>query len=228
MIENHLVIAAVIIGRNKGQRLLNCLNSVRADLRQIIYVDLDSTDDSLANAAAAGVPSISLGGKLPCTSARARNMGAVYLSNLKSPPTYVQFIDADCELQPFWLGKARVFLDRHPDYAVVSACRQDSFHATSVSSRWFNLLWQPQSGESKTCGNNAFVRLSAFQQLSGYRAEMHTGHQYDLCLRLRKAGWRIYRTDTGMVTRDTVISRISQWFYRSRSLLGLQKSMKNR
>lgn len=221
MIENHSVIAAVVIGRNKGQRLLNCFNSIHPEIRQIVYVDLGSTDNSLANAAAAGVTGLSLGDNLPCTSARARNMGAVYLSNLDSPPTYVQFIDADCELRPFWLGKARVFLDRHPDYAVVSACRQDSFSDTSVFNHCCNLFWQAPAGESNTSGSNAFVRLSAFQQLSGYRAEMHTGHQYDLCLRLRKAGWRIYRTDTGMVTRDTVISRTSQWFYRSRSLLGL-------
>ncbi len=106
MIDNDSVIAAVVIGRNEGQRLVNCLNSIRAEISQIVYVDSGSTDDSLANAEAAGVHSISLGTDMPFTAARARNVGAMYLSKLESPPTYIQFIDGDCELQPLWLGKA--------------------------------------------------------------------------------------------------------------------------
>lgn len=216
MIDNHAVVAAVVIGRNEGQRLVNCLKSIRADISQVVYVDSGSSDDSLANAAAANVPGLSLGDNLPFTAARARNLGAVYLNNLPVPPTYIQFIDGDCELQPFWLAKARVFLDRHPDYAVVCGRRRERFPEQSIFNRWCDLEWQTPLGDTKACGGDAFIRLSAFQQLSGYRAEMIAGEDPELCFRLRAAGWRIFRLDAEMTLHDAAILRVSQWFQRSR------------
>lgn len=216
MINEHSEVAAVVIGRNEGQRLVNCLNSIRAEIDQVVYVDSGSTDDSLANAAAANVPSLSLGTNLPFTAARARNLGAVYLSNLPTPPTYIQFIDGDCELQPYWLAKARVFLDRHPDYAVVAGRRRERFPDKSIFNRWCDLEWQTPLGDTKACGGDAFIRLSAFQQLSGYRAEMIAGEDPELCFRFRAAGWRIFRLDEEMTLHDAAILRVSQWFQRTR------------
>lgn len=216
MIDNDSVIAAVVIGRNEGQRLVNCLNSIRAEISRVVYVDSGSTDDSLANAAAAGVHSISLGTDMPFTAARARNVGAMYLSKLESPPTYIQFIDGDCELQPWWLGKARVFLDRHPDYAVACGRRRERFPDKSVFNRWCDMEWQTPVGESKACGGDAFIRLSSFQQLSGFRSDMIAGEEPELCFRLREAGWRISRLDAEMTSHDAAILRPSQWFQRSR------------
>lgn len=216
MIANQAVLAAVIIGRNEGQRLVNCLQSVCAEIDRVVYVDSGSTDDSLANAAAFNVPSLSLGTNLPFTAARARNLGAVYLSKLKIPPTYIQFIDGDCELQPFWLAKARIFLDRHPDYAVVCGRRRERFPEQSVFNRWCDLEWQTPLGETKACGGDALIRLSAFQQLSGYRTEMIAGEDPELCFRLRAAGWRIFRLDAEMTLHDAAILRVSQWLQRSR------------
>lgn len=216
MSNDHVIVAAVVIGRNEGQRLVNCLNSIRADISQVVYVDSGSTDDSLANAAAANVPSLSLGTNLPFTAARARNLGAVYLSKLAAPPTYIQFIDGDCELQPFWLAKARAFMERHPDYAVVCGRRRERYPDQSIFNRWCDLEWQTPIGDTQACGGDAFVRLSAFQQLSGYRAEMIAGEDPELCFRLRSAGWRIYRLDDEMTLHDAAILRVSQWFQRTR------------
>ena len=41
-------IGAVAIGRNEGERLINCLQSLKKDLKQIVYVDSGSTDGSLS------------------------------------------------------------------------------------------------------------------------------------------------------------------------------------
>lgn len=216
MIDEHTRVAAVVIGRNEGQRLVNCLNSIRAEIDLVVYVDSGSTDDSLANAAAANVPSLSLGTNLPFTAARARNLGAAYLSKLPNPPTYIQFIDGDCELQPYWLAEARKFLDRHPDYAVVAGRRRERFPDQSIFNRWCDLEWQTPLGDTTACGGDAFIRLSAFQQLSGYRTEMIAGEDPELCFRLRAAGWRIFRLDAEMTLHDAAILRVSQWFQRTR------------
>jgi len=47
-------IGVVAIGRNEGERLIDCLASARSDVRDIVYVDSGSTDATRAVAAEAG------------------------------------------------------------------------------------------------------------------------------------------------------------------------------
>jgi len=42
-------IGVVVIGRNEGERLKRCLQSVRGRAACVVYVDSGSTDDSLAS-----------------------------------------------------------------------------------------------------------------------------------------------------------------------------------
>ena len=41
-------IGAVVIGRNEGQRLVNCLASMQGEAERLVYVDSGSTDQSVA------------------------------------------------------------------------------------------------------------------------------------------------------------------------------------
>ncbi|MEO1337159.1 MAG: glycosyltransferase family 2 protein, partial [Myxococcota bacterium] len=45
--ETPLDVACVAIGRNEGERLRRCLNSVKDRVRSAVYVDSNSTDDSV-------------------------------------------------------------------------------------------------------------------------------------------------------------------------------------
>ena len=59
MISNELGIVA--IGRNEGKRLINCLNSIRAEAKvPTVYVDSGSTDRSSEAAARLGVTVVNL------------------------------------------------------------------------------------------------------------------------------------------------------------------------
>ena len=40
-------VAVVIIGRNEGDRLIACLNSLKSYLPNVVYVDSASTDNSV-------------------------------------------------------------------------------------------------------------------------------------------------------------------------------------
>ena len=62
----------VIIGRNEGERLVRCLRSVAAVGPRVVYVDSGSTDDSVANARAAGAEVVALDMRRPFTAALAR------------------------------------------------------------------------------------------------------------------------------------------------------------
>ena len=67
-------ITVVIIGRNEGERLVRCLESVRAMLgempgTEMVYVDSGSTDGSVARALRFGAAVVELTGR--CSAARA-------------------------------------------------------------------------------------------------------------------------------------------------------------
>ena len=66
-------VGVVVIGRNEGQRLVECLISVRAATRNVVYVDSGSTDNSVAAAKKIGVSVVFLDLTKPFTAARARN-----------------------------------------------------------------------------------------------------------------------------------------------------------
>ena len=75
-------IGVVAIGRNEGDRLIRCLDSLRQHLPNtvpIVYVDSGSTDNSVAEARVRNVRVVCLDMSIPFTGARARNAGLDYL-----------------------------------------------------------------------------------------------------------------------------------------------------
>src|SRR5262249_35191715 len=92
-------IGVVIIGRNEGARLVECLQElVRLDL-PIVYVDSGSTDGSQQTAHDIGAQVVDLNLDQPFTAARARNRGFQRLCQQQPSIEFVQFLDGDCLLQ---------------------------------------------------------------------------------------------------------------------------------
>jgi GT2 family glycosyltransferase len=71
-------------------------------------------------------------------------------------------------------------------------------------------------GDAKACGGDALVRVSALQQVGGYRDDLIAGEEPELCVRLRQAGWRIHRLDAEMTLHDAAMTRFGQWWKRSK------------
>ena len=112
-------IGVVVIGRNEGKRLHDCLRSVAGHGVTIVYVDSGSTDGSVDAARKLGARVVALDMSEPFTAARARNAGVDALLNT-SDIDYVQFVDGDCTVVDGWLDSARTFLDATPRAGVVS------------------------------------------------------------------------------------------------------------
>lgn len=89
-------IGLVVIGRNEGERLRICLDSVRGSARSVVYVDSGSTDGSVEMARGRGVDVVALDMSTPFTAARARNAGFSRLIAVAPEIRYVQFVDGDC------------------------------------------------------------------------------------------------------------------------------------
>jgi GT2 family glycosyltransferase len=211
-----MTIAAVIIGRNEGARLLGCLDAIPDRVSPVIYVDSGSTDQSVEAAAARGAVVVPLDITQPFTAARARNTGLDRLQAEQTPPDYVQFIDGDCALRDGWLDAAETFLETHPDVAVVCGRRRERFPDASLYNAMTDTEWDTPVGEARSCGGDALMRWGPIMVVGGYNPSLIAGEEPELCVRLRQAGWRIWRLDQEMTWHDANMTRFSQWWKRSK------------
>lgn len=211
-------VGVVAIGRNEGERLHRCLQSLRAaegSRLPTVYVDSGSTDGSVAFAQGLGVEVVALDMRLPFTAARARNAGVARLREWLPDVGYVQFIDGDCELDPGWLQPAVAFLDGNQDFAVVCGRRRERHPERSVYNLLCDFDWDGPTGEVAACGGDALMRLEAFEAVGGFRESLIAGEEPELCVRLRQAGWKVMRLPREMCLHDAAMFRFSQWWRRS-------------
>jgi glycosyltransferase involved in cell wall biosynthesis len=206
-------IATVIIGRNEGDRLIACLASVPRGLGEIVYVDSGSTDGSTQTAQAAGAQVVTLDMTQHFTAARARNSG---VAALREAHEYVQFIDGDCVLAKSWVPAAQSFLRSHPEVAVVCGRRRERFPENSPYNRLCDFEWDTPVGQAEACGGDAMMRLDAFKAVGGFDASLIAGEEPELCVRLRAAGWQIWRLDAEMTLHDAAMMRFGQFWKRAK------------
>jgi GT2 family glycosyltransferase len=207
-------VGVVVIGRNEGERLRSCLTSGVREARHLVYVDSGSSDGSVTLAQSLGVETLALDPGTPFSAARARNEGRERLRQTLPDLQYLQFVDGDCELCDQWLAGAVGFLASHADVAVVSGRLREKHPEASV----FNLLaefeWDQPTGEVTGCGGIAMMRVSAFDQVRGFRTDLIAGEEPELCLRLLRQGWRIWRVSQDMARHDLAMARFTQWWKR--------------
>lgn len=206
----------VAIGRNEGPRLARCLTSLAGQGAPVIYVDSGSTDDSVELARRLGAELLALDPARPFTAARARNEGFERAMRLDPPPELVQFVDGDCEVAPGWLTRAAGELEATPGLAAVAGRVREVEPERSIYNRLCDLGWrQDLPGEVDYVGGNAMVRARAFAEAGGFSAELIAGEEPELCLRLRRKGWRIRLLDDDMVFHDAAMLHLGQWWRRT-------------
>jgi GT2 family glycosyltransferase len=208
-------IGLVAIGRNEGQRLRACLESARAQGLPTVYVDSNSTDGSVALARSLGAEVVELDLSIPFTAARARNEGAARLLQLHPALTYIQFVDGDCELDRAWVGKALAAFAQHPKAAVVCGRRRERHPEQTIYNTLCDLEWNTPVGPAKSCGGDAMIRRSAFEEVGGYDATVIAGEEPEMCVRLRQRGHEIWRIDAEMTLHDAAMTRFGQWWKRN-------------
>ncbi|NJK41920.1 MAG: glycosyltransferase [Acaryochloridaceae cyanobacterium SU_2_1] len=210
-------IGVVVIGRNEGERLRVCLVSAISQLPHspIVYVDSGSTDGSAALAQSLGVEVIALDLSIPFTAARARNAGFAALVSKASGLEMVQFVDGDCELVEGWCERAVAALRAEADLALVCGRRRERYPHQSIFNQLCDMEWNTPIGEALACGGDAMIRIAALRQVQGYRDSLIAGEEPELCLRLRRGGWRILRLEAEMTLHDANILRFSQWWRRT-------------
>lgn len=205
------VVAAVVIGRNEGARLERCLNTLRDQLDQIVYVDSGSTDGSVAFARSLGVTVVELDTSVPFTAARARNAGFEAVQGAD----YVQFVDGDCGVVEYWIEKAAEALDNNANIAIVTGWRSEIAPGDSVYNAMAEVEWHRPAGDINACGGDMMVRTEVFSALGGFNPRVIASEDDEFCLRVGKAGHRVVRLPEQMTRHDAAITRFSAWWKRT-------------
>ena len=208
-------VGVVVIGRNEGERLERCLKSLIDQTSFVVYVDSGSTDNSVKLASALGVEVVNLDLNVPFTAARARNEGFDRLIAISPEIEYVQFVDGDCEVVSTWFTNAIDFLDVNSQYAVVCGRRRERYPEHSIYNLMCDSEWDTPIGDAKACGGDALMKVKAFLEAGGYRNQLIAGEEPELCVRLRKNGWKIWRLNNEMTLHDAAITKFSQWWKRN-------------
>jgi GT2 family glycosyltransferase len=207
-------IGIVIIGRNEAKRLPLCFQSMDMWGCEKVYVDSDSSDDSVAIAKEHGIEVVELDKRLPFSAARARNEGFKYLLELNAELEFVHFIDGDCELDKNWLLDAIDVLDKQETVAVVFGRLREKHRNTSVYMKLCDMGWYKPAGFVDACGGIATYRRTVFESMGGFNALLIAGEEPELCLRIRNTGWKVLSLDAEMGTHDSAMTQFTQWWTR--------------
>lgn len=181
----------------------------------IVYVDSNSSDDSVAFANSEGLTVINLDMSIPFSAGRARNEGFRALLAKNPHLEYVQFADGDTVVADGWLNAACDWLTEHPQDGIVWGSRRELFPEKTIYNAACDLEWNnTPPGYTDACGGDFMARSDALSQVAGFNPSVVAGEEPELCFRLREAGWKIYRLDHPMTWHDAAITDFSQAWQR--------------
>jgi len=209
-------ISVVVIGRNEGQRLARCLESVRrvpgfeenapSPVTELIYVDSASKDSSPELAASYGAQVIVLEAQRT-TAALGRNAGW-----RAAKSEFVLFLDGDTILHPDFLKAALEPMLQDASIVAVWGHRRETHPEASVYNRVRDLDWVYAPGFTEFCGGDVLMRRSALDEVGGFDSELIAGEEPELCRRMRARGHLVLHIDHPMTGHDLQMTRLSQYW----------------
>lgn len=216
--RNKSDVGFVVIGRNEGDRLKAGLNAIKTICPDsaVVYVDSGSTDDSVAYSRSLSIHVVELDMSVPFTAARARNAGFEQIIQREPTLTYVQFMDGDCELLPSWIDAATETLAENADIAIVSGRREERYPEASVYNTLMDIEWNTPIGETRAVLGDMCLKVNVFKQVGGFSEDIIAAEDDDMCIRVRAAGYKVFRIDASMSRHDANIMHLSQWYKRSK------------
>jgi hypothetical protein len=97
----------------------------------------------------------------------------------------------------------------------VSGRRRERYPERSIYNWLSDRDWDGPVGEVRACGGDVMVCAAAFEAIGGYRNDLIAGEDPELCVRLRAAGWRVWRLDAEMTLHDAAMTSFGQWWRRA-------------
>jgi GT2 family glycosyltransferase len=211
-----LKVGVVVIGRNEGPRLVDSLRSVLDQAMPLIYADSGSSDDSLAIATELGVPTHSLTPDAPYSAARGRNEGFLQLLAYHPELDAIFFLDGDCTIDAAVIPAGIAALEADPQLALVCNPVREVNRDRDVWKLLCDLEWNQPPGPIDQCGGIFMIRTKAFQAIGGMDTSIVAGEEPEMCLLLKRKGWRLLRIDKGLVLHEIGHFTFFGWWKRCR------------
>lgn len=210
---NTPLVSVVVIGRNEGQRLAACLQSVQAITPpeggiELIYVDSMSHDGSPDLAASLGAKVLCVQPTRPCA-AFGRNAGWREASG-----TFILFLDGDTLLHPDFLHTALAAM-ADQQVAIVWGHRRESHPGDSLYNRVLDLDWIYPPGITEFCGGDALMRRAVLAEVGGFSEDLIAGEEPELCQRIRATGKVILHIDQAMTLHDMAMTTFKAYWKRA-------------
>jgi glycosyltransferase involved in cell wall biosynthesis len=188
-------LAIVLIARNEEATITRLIESVLRETAgvpsEVVLVDSLSTDRTVEHASRYPVRILRLRPTHPVTPAAGR-----YVGFHATTSDIILFLDGDMELCPNWLQPALHVVKTHPDVAVLSGL---VFDITGEEARE-QALRQLSRGEegmkdTQFAGGAAMYRRRVLDDVGPFNPYLHSDEEPELCLRIRRAGYRVVQLD---------------------------------
>ena len=210
-------VGVVAIGRNEGERLRRCLDALAGLGATVVYVDSDSTDESVALARERGVEVVELDMSLPvlggagaergvraavARSIRRCDSSSSSMAIARSPTAGLSAVAASWRTSPRPLSSSVAATSGSP------SARSTTGWPTSSG------IYRSPAGRATRSRGVRRRRDDPGRGIPGRRRLQPldpAGEEPELCQRLRGAGYSVVRLDADMTWHDSAMLRFRQW-----------------
>jgi glycosyltransferase involved in cell wall biosynthesis len=183
-------LSVVLISKNQAWNIRRLVESVLRGTAhvpgcEVLLVDSASEDETITLASGYPIEIVQLCPDQQLTAAAGR-----YVGYKRTAGELVLFLDGDMELCGGWLTRAMDLLDRTPQIAVITGMVVD-VPPESVSEVHFPVPAADGQRDIRFCGGAGMFRRAVLQQVGTYNPYLYSDEEPELCLRIRRAGYRV-------------------------------------
>lgn len=221
------MVSVVVIGRNEGKRLVNCLQSVHHVLsdfeHELIYVDSHSSDDSIMRAKDEGARCYMPRSKAT-TAALGRDIGM-----REAKGQYILFLDGDMTLEAGFTQSAIDTIVRS-SCAGVCGIRKDIYYRDGVQTGENANYYQcDQIRVAPEFGGAVLLKRDALLACGGWACDVETCEEAELHARLQMHGLTVIEIPQPMIVHHDCVqgNRSSIGIVLSRRRLGHGQALRH-
>ena len=212
------VLSTVIIARNQAAHVARVVQSVLDEplVDEVLLVDSASADDTVDRAKDFQIKVVQLLETQSLSPSAGRRVGFELTSG-----GFVLFLDGDMQLLPGWTARAIDLLSSELDVAAVAGAVVNVYDDERPES-----IARDGSGEAtelrcRHTGGMAIYRRAALEQVGGFHPYLRSDEEPELCLRIRRAGFRLLKLDLPAALHFTSAPTLASLFERRRRNLYL-------
>jgi type II secretory pathway predicted ATPase ExeA len=142
---------------------------------------------------------------------RARNAGYRRMKKIAPNLQLVQFVSSGARISPDWLASAARFMARRPEVSALEGLTQIEDRSSLDAYERVASQLNGSEGEVQASGANVLFRADAFEAAGGFRGDILADETADLCIRLRRRGAHVWRSEDLMAVVPAPAPSFADW-----------------